>query len=450
MIRNIYSRLIEWKSGGHRKPLLLKGARQTGKTYLLKQFGEKEYGHLCYYNFEKSPEIRDFFTRSLDPMGIIESLSLYSKHSINAATDLLVFDEIQACNGALTSLKYFQEEHPEYHVAAAGSLLGIKLSVPGSFPVGKVSLLELHPMTFFEFLEAVGEHGLRELLDSKKSVGPVEGPFHEELIRLLKTYYFVGGMPEAVQAHVDTHDPQHVRSVQEEILNTYELDFSKHAPVDDIPKLSRVWRSVPVHLSHENKKFIFSAIRESARARDYSSALQWLSDAGLVHQAYAVSHVEMPLDSFTNRDVFKVYALDTGLLAAMAGIDASTLARGNELFQTYHGAFVENYVAQQLRAGAGKTPLAYWKSDGKKAEIDFLCQIDGAVLPLEVKAGINPKSKSLQSFREQYAPSILLRSTLLNLKCDGGILNVPLYMVNALERVVRLALEKQTAGAGRP
>jgi uncharacterized protein len=439
MNRDIFPKLVAWKNSANRKPLLLKGARQTGKTYLLKQFGNEQYANLFYYNFEKAPEIKEFFVKNLDPVRIIEALSLYSQRAINPATDLIIFDEIQACNGALTSLKYFQEEHPEYHVAAAGSLLGIKLSVPGSFPVGKVNLLELHPMTFFEFLDAVNETRFRKLIHEKESIEPFETPFHDELIRLLKLYYFIGGMPEAVQEYANSKDLQQVGKIHEEILSTYELDFSKHAPTPDIPKLSLIWRSIPQHLSHENKKFVFSAIRPSAKARDYSAALQWLDDAGLINRAFAISHVELPLDSFVSRDIFKVYTLDVGLLAAMARIDSAILAQGAELFQTYHGAFVENYVAQQIKSGSEIRDLIYWKSEGQKAEIDFLRQIGGKVFPLEVKAGVNPRSKSLQSYREQYSPSLLVRSTLLNLKLDGKILNIPLYAINSLERYMRLA-----------
>jgi predicted AAA+ superfamily ATPase len=439
MKRDIYPQLIAWKNAPHRKPLILKGARQTGKTYLLKQFGQAEYRRLHYYNFEKTPQIREFFLKNLDPIRIIESLSLYAKTMITPATDLIIFDEVQACNGALTSLKYFQEERPEYHIAAAGSLLGIKLSTPGSFPVGKVNLLELHPMTFFEFLDATGETGLRMLIEKKEAIEPFEVPFHEELIRLLRIYYYVGGMPEAVRSYVDSRDMTHVAKVHDEILTTYELDFAKHAPVHDIPRLTEVWKSIPLHLSHENKKFVFAAIRKSARARDYDSALQWLDDAGLVQRAFAISHVEMPIAGFIDRDIFKVYALDTGLLSAMAGIDSTALTRGDELFRTYHGAFVENYVAQQLLASAKVPELVYWRSEGQKAEVDFIRVIDGKALPLEVKAGINPKSKSLQSYRSRFTPWLLLRSTLLNLRLDGGILNVPLYAVGDLERLIRIA-----------
>jgi uncharacterized protein len=441
MKRDIYARLLAWKKDDLRKPLLLKGARQTGKTFLLKQFGNTEYSRLHYFNFEKTPMIRNLFSENLEPSRIIESLSLYSRAIINPSTDLIVFDEIQVCNGALTSLKYFQEEKPEYHIAAAGSLLGIKLSIPGSFPVGKVNLIELHPMSFFEFLEAIGEKGFRSHIEQKPSIRPFDEPIHLELIRLLKMYYYIGGMPEAVQRWIDTKDMSQVSQVHEEILATNELDFAKHAPVQDIPRLSEVWNSISVHLARENKKFVFSAVRDGARARAYDFALQWLADTGLICRAFATSHVELPLVGFISKETFKVYSLDTGLLAAMAGIDSAILANGNELFQTYNGAFVENYAAQQLRTCTSAGDLTYWRSDGRKAEVDFICQIDRSIYPLEIKAGINPRSKSLLSYREKYSPRMCIRSTLLNLKLDSGLMNLPLYALGDLERYVRLGMK---------
>jgi uncharacterized protein len=432
MQRDIYQKLIDWKLLKNRKPLLLQGARQTGKTYILKQFGLKEYKNLIYCNFEEEPQLSEIFARDLRPHRILEFLSLYKKTPIEPETSLLFFDEIQTSNNALNSLKYFCEETPQYNIVAAGSLLGVKLSVPKSFPVGKVTMLSLFPVTFPEFLSAIGETRYRSLLEGLTAPEPLPVPIHEELVSMLKSYYFVGGMPEAVALFAETRSLESVRTVQNDILKEYVLDFAKHAPANDIPKLSILWDSIPVHLARENKKFIFSVISKSARARDYENALQWLSDAGLIQTAHAVESVQQPIAGHSQRNVFKVYMLDVGLLACLGRIAPDILIKGNEMFTTYHGAFVENYVAQQLVSSGRR--LYYWKREGSIAEVDFLFENDSSILPLEVKAGISPKSKSLQAYHAQYKPGILLRSSLLNLRKDGNVLNVPLYAVNFINR----------------
>lgn len=433
MKRDIFKSLHLWKASNRRKPLLLKGARQTGKTYAMRQFGQEQYERCFYFNFEEKPEIADFFQRSLQPAKILRNLSLYEDREIRAEKDLIIFDEIQTCNSALTSLKYFQEEANEYHVAAAGSLLGIKMSGPGTFPVGKVNLLDLQPMTFLEFLDAVGESRYRNLIENAVDFEPFAESFHNDLIDLLRIYYLVGGMPEAVAHYAETKDFNGVRTIQGEILQSYELDFAKHAPTTDIPKLSLLWSSIPRHLSEENKRFLFSAVRKGARGRDYENALRWLNDAGLIHQAHAVEKVGTPLAGYKDSGIFKVYMLDIGLLTAMSRIDSAVLLKGTDLFTSFRGALVENYVAQQLVAARG-ADLVYWKSEGKKAEVDFLLEIRGRVLPLEVKAGINPRSKSLASFDKYYKPDVLLRTTLLNKRRDGKVINLPLYAIGGLDR----------------
>jgi predicted AAA+ superfamily ATPase len=450
MERHIYQKLIAWKSSPGRKPLLLMGARQTGKTWILKEFGRREYANLVYCNFEEEPLLDDFFTASLKPKNILEKLTVREGREIRPGETLILFDEIQQSNAALNSLKYFAEENPEYHVAAAGSLLGVKLSGPRSFPVGKVSFLTLHPMTFSEFLSAMGESRYRGLLEEIGAIAPIPALFHEELIGLLKTYYVVGGMPEAVATYVSTRSFESTRTVHSAVLKAYTLDFAKHAPAVDIPKLSLVWDSIPLHLAKENKKFVFSMVAQSARARDYDNALQWLTDAGLIQKAYAVDHVEQPVRGFADRSAFKVYALDVGLLGAMSRIAPSILLNGNEIFQTYNGAFVENFVAQHLAAAGGEGPcdLYYWKKNPGIAEIDFLTELEGEILPLEVKAGVNSKSKSLGVYAQRYAPRILLRSTLLNLKLDGQILNIPLYAIEHLGRLAHPAMKKNEFDRG--
>lgn len=435
MKRDIYERLIAWKSSPRRKPLLLQGARQTGKTFILKAFGQNEYQGAVYCNFEEDPGLDRLFERDLNPERILAELSIYMNLEINPESDLLIFDEIQVSNGALNSLKYFAEQRHDVHIAAAGSLLGVKLSSPGSFPVGKVNFFHLHPMTFLEFLDAMGESRYRNLIENIDRLVPINEAFHLHLIDLLRRYYFVGGMPEPVKHFAETGNGRETREIQEEIIKSYVLDFAKHAPSADIPKLTRIWDSVPKHLARENKKFVFSAVRKGARARAYENALTWLEDAGLIHRTNAVEACKHPLKHYADVSCFKIYALDVGLLGALAGSPVELLAQGERLFNEYEGAFVENYVAQQL-VSHFQQDLYYWRSKGGKAELDFLCEFADQVCPLEVKAGINPKSKSLKSYDLQFQPDRLMRTNLLNLKRDGKICNLPLYAVSLLPHLV--------------
>ena len=429
MKRDIYRKMLEWKSSKRRKPLLLRGARQVGKTYILQKFGRDEYENVAYFNFEENPALDDFFRQKLDPKTIMANLSLYLDREIKPGTDLIIFDEIQASNYALNALKYFSEQAGEYHIATAGSLIGITLSRPKSFPVGKVNFLNMYPLTFLEYLDAVGKPGLRQLVKTKEDFTPFPQPFHNELVEWLRKYFFVGGMPEPVKHFVETGNLTEVRENQREIIDSYMLDFAKHAITSDIPKLGMIWNSIPAHLSRENKKFIFSAIRKSTRAREYESALQWLESAGLIYKSYQVTTAKCPLKGYMNRSSFKVFVLDVGLLGAMANLSPGALVGNGSLFSEYKGAFVENYVAQQLRAGK-QIDLYYWTSKGKKAELDFLCEFGSHIYPLEAKAGINPKSKSLNSFDRQFNPVVLSRTTLLNMRRDGKICNYPLYAIN--------------------
>ncbi len=435
MKRDIYQKLLNWKSSHRRKPLLLQGARQTGKTYILKKFGQNEYENIIYCNFEENPVLDDFFQRDLNPERILTDLSIYYNHEIRPGADLLIFDEIQTSNHALNALKYFEEKRADIHIMAAGSLLGVKLSVPGSFPVGKVNFLHLFPMTFMEFIDAMSESRYRHLIENVNEPVPLSEVFHTHLIDLLKRYYFTGGMPEAVQHFIETGNAPETRQIQEEIIKSYIMDFAKHAPASDIPKLTMIWESIPKHLAKENKKFVFNAVKKGARAREYENALIWLEDAGLIHRASAVGTVKHPLKYYADSGCYKVYALDVGLLGAMARSPVEVLAQGNRLFNEYEGAFVENYVAQQLVAQSQST-LYYWRSNGGKAELDFLCEFSDQIFPLEVKAGINPRSKSLRSYDSQFSPPTLMRTTLLNLKKDGKILNLPLYALSVLPKFV--------------
>jgi uncharacterized protein len=435
MKRDLYRKLLDWKSNPRRKPLLLQGARQTGKTFILKAFGRNEYENVMYCNFEEDPSLGQFFERDLDPERIIKELSIYYDVEIRPGTDLVVFDEIQMSSRALNALKYFEEKRKDIHIAAAGSLLGVKLSSPGSFPVGKVNFLHLFPMNFMEFLDSMGESRYRQLIEKVSEPIPLSEAFHLHLTDLLRQYYFVGGMPEAVNHFAETAKVREVREIHEEIIKSYTLDFAKHAPTSDIPKLTLLWDSIPIHLAKENKKFTFSAVKKSARAREYENALTWLEDAGLVHRAVATRSAKSPLSHYADRGCFKIYALDVGLLGAMSRSAVELMVRGDRLFNEYDGAFVENFVAQQLIAHFGQ-PLHYWRSKGGKAELDFLCEFSGRIYPLEVKAGINPRSKSLRSYDMQFSPPVLARATLLNIKKDGKILNLPLYSLSLLSEMV--------------
>ena len=426
MERDAYKRLLAWKDAATRKPLLMRGARQTGKTWLLRAFGRERYAASHYFNFEQTPDLASLFQRDLDPRRIVRDLSILAGGRILPERSLIILDEIQACNAALNSLKYFAEDAPQYHVAAAGSLLGVALSTPRSFPVGKVDFVDLYPMTFVEFLDALGEERYRDVIEEHAVPAPFPEAFHHALLDLLRAYCFVGGMPEAVARYAADRDVAAVRAVQQAILDAYVLDFAKHAPAREVPRIMAVWESLPRHLARENRKFIFSAIQPSARARDYEDAIVWLEGAGLILRAFGVETARLPLRGYADRRSFKVYALDVGLLGALAGAATQLLVRGARLFEEYRGALVENYVAQQLAATAAGE-LHYWRSSGGKAEVDFVLEREGEVLPLEVKAGVNPRSKSLRSFDAQFAPPLLLRSTLLNLKRDAQVLNVPLY-----------------------
>lgn len=428
MDRDVYKKLKTWKKSSRRKPLIIKGARQVGKTYILKKFGSLEYDNTAYFNFEEDPDLNDIFKRNLKPQKILENLSLYAGFKIQPAKHLIVFDEIQFSNDALNSLKYFNEEANDYHIIAAGSLLGIRLSAPKSFPVGKVNFINMYPLTFLEFLDATGRNELRLLIENTTEINKYPAPFHNELLHLLRTYYFIGGMPEVVKQFAESKDYFEVRDIQKEIIDSYILDFAKHAPSSDIPKLSIIWDSIPHQLGKENKKYIFAALKKSARAREYENALRWLHDAGLIYKVNLVNTIKIPLKGFEDDQNFKVYALDTGLLTAMAKIPPTIITNENQIFNDYKGAFVENYVLQQLTA-AHEKELYYWKSSGI-AELDFILEHNGKVYPLEAKSGINPYSKSAQVYMEKYNPVYIYRTTLLNLKLDANIINIPLYAIS--------------------
>lgn len=426
MKRDVYSELLEWKHSYRRKPLILMGARQVGKTYLAKEFGAREYEQLITLNFEEEPSLKSLFTGSLSPENLISKIEIFFKTNITPHT-LLFFDEIQECPQALTSLKFFCEKAPERHLIAAGSLLGVKLT-SSSIPVGKVSFLTVYPLNFFEFLSAAGNEQLAHHLKQHDSSQPLEGAFHEELLSQLKFYFYIGGMPEAVLEYVTTKNIQNIRPIHKEILKTYELDFAKHASKADAQKISEVFHSIPEQLGKENKKFIFSKIKKSARSRDYETSIQWLKDAGLIIKVGNLTTPKLPLKAYAKNDFFKVYFLDVGLLATMVDLDSRTIVGGDALFQEFKGSFTENFVIEELHQ---KFPdgLYYWTSEGL-AEVDIVFQKENGIFPLEIKSGINLKSRSLRVYAEKYRPEKALRTSSRNFKRDGLFHNYPLYAVS--------------------
>lgn len=430
MKRDIYQKFEEWKKSSRRKPLILNGARQVGKTYALKHFGKTSYSKMVYLNFEKDEKISEYFDGTLDPKQLIKILSIHANIEIEPNNTLLIFDEIQNCPKALNSLKYFCEEANDFHVAAAGSLLGVKTAGDKGFPVGKVNFLHMYPLTFFEFLSALGEEKIRLFLDEYDSFQPLPNPIHDKLIQLLKYYFFIGGMPEAIAEYCRHDNFNVVREIQKEILSAYERDFSKHAPSHELMKITTVWNQIHRQLAKENKKFVFAAIRKSARGRDYEEAIQWLLDAGLIHKSYLVESPKFPLSAYADNNIFKIFLSDVGLLGAQNNLSPQTIIEGNLLFTEYKGALTENYVVQELVATKYKETY-YWTSEGM-AEVDFLIEDNHEIYPLEVKAGVSQKKKSLLVYNQKYSPSKLLRASAMNLKHDGELYNYPLYLISRI------------------
>lgn len=433
MKRDIYPQLLAWKEAKNRKPLILMGARQVGKTHLLRTFGAQEYESSVYLNFEEDKALDRLFAANLKPSVILENVSAYLGQTIKPETTLLIFDEIQESPQALNSLKYFQEQANEFHIVAAGSLLGVLLAQTQGFPVGKVNFLDLYPLTFFEFLESIGETRLREILLNLDLSSQIPDVLHERLLSLLKKYLFIGGMPEAVLEYIQTENLLTIKSIQHDILRAYLLDFAKHAPKEQIVKITQVWEQIPAQLAKENKKFVFSALRKSTRGREYETAIQWMASAGLIHQSFQVTTPKLPLIGYTKKNAFKVFLLDVGLLSAMSHIPPKSVVEDNGLFNEFYGAFTENFVAQELAASQNK--LYYWTSEGI-AEVDFLIEQDLNIYPMEVKAGLSRKKKSLLAYAAKYQPTVLLRASLRNFKKDGNILNIPLYLAGQLKQLI--------------
>ncbi len=434
--RTIQRKLTIWKNTSDRKPLILQGARQVGKTWLLKHFGTTEFEQVAYFNFEEQPDLKQFFQNTKDTSRILQNLSLVHGRAITPQNTLIIFDEIQECNDALNSLKYFNENAPGYAIASAGSLLGVALSRGNSFPVGKVDFLHLHPICFSEFL-SVADPNLFAYLESIDRLEPIPDIFFHPLVDKLKMYFISGGMPEAVVALLEKQDTEKTQQVLQNILSAYALDFSKHAENKDIPKINHVWASIPSQLARNNKKFIYQSVKQGARAREYEDALLWLSHAGLVHRVFRVSKPGLPLSAYDDLSTFKLYLIDVGILRRLAFLDPIAVREGNRLFTEFKGALTENFVLQHLIPHFEVTPR-YWYS-GNQAEVDFLIQLKNEIIPIEVKSDENIRSRSLATYNDLYKPFIRLRFSLRNLKKDEGLLNIPLFMVDYAEKLIDIS-----------
>ncbi len=431
MERFITDELIKWKNSKNRKPLILKGARQVGKTYILKDFGKNNYENVAYFNFDHDEGLALLFQNTKDPYRIIEQLSLVNGKKINPNTTLIIFDEIQECPNALNSLKYFCEEAPMYHVACAGSLLGIRLSKT-SFPVGKVDFLNLFPMTFSEFLIADNALNLVQVMREITEVKEIPKVFEDKLIEKLKVYYIIGGMPEAVYSWVNDKDIEQVNKIQKNILDSYENDFSKHTIASEANKISLIWNGIPLQLARENKKFIYQAVKPGARAREYEQALNWLNDANLISKCYLVSKCAFPLNAYQDLSAFKIYMNDVGLLRRMANLDSNILLDGNKLFIEFKGSFTENYVANMISYITNELPN-YFTFD--RNEIDFVIQKNNKIIPIEVKAAKSTNNDSLTKYNNKFDNEVSFRFSLNNLHRDGKIINIPLYFIEYINNL---------------
>lgn len=426
MYRSAMEQLNKWKQKTNKKPLIIRGARQVGKTWLMKEFGKTAYEKAVYINFDNNPQMKELFSLDMRIDRIIMGIELYVGHKISPHNTLLIFDEVQEVPKALSSLKYFNETAPEYQIVCAGSLLGIALHQGTSFPVGKVEFMDLYPLSFTDFMRAMGKEQFVDLLD--KGDFEMATMFRQDYVDLLKYYYYVGGMPEVVQSFVDNRDFNEAREIQERILAAYEQDFSKHAPNEVVPRIRMLWNSIPAQLTKENKKFIYGIIKEGARAKDYETALMWLTDCGLVHKVYRVTAPSIPLKAYEDLKAFKLFLADVGLLGCMVRLNQSVLLDRNELFKEFKGALTEQYVLQQLKTVKG-VDTYYWTNDRGNAEIDFLIDTGNEIVPIEVKAETNLKAKSLKTFCEKYNPKMAIRTSMTDYKQEDWLLNLPLWAV---------------------
>ena len=430
MKRKLLNNLIEWKNDKNHKPLVLEGARQVGKTWLMKEFGRTQYKKVAYINFDRNEKMCKVFETDLDTNRLITAIELDVEFKITPEDTLIIFDEIQECPRAITSLKYFNEDAPQYDIIAAGSLLGVAHHFGTGFPVGKVEFLRLYPLSFTEFLDAMGKEQFVELIE-KQDFEMIK-LFNTKFEDLLKQYTYIGGMPEVVQDFVDNKDFKKVRTIQKRILSSYEKDFSKHIPANTVEKVRMLWNSVPTQLAKDNKKFIYNAIKKGARAKEFETALTWLKDAGLIYQVYKITKPGLPIGAYEDLDSFKLFVLDVGLLGALVNLDAKTILDRYEIFQEFKGAMAEQYVLQQFKT-IKDLPVYYWTNETSRSEVDFVIQINSKVVPVEVKAATNLKARSLKIYMEQFKPEIALRTSLADYKTTDNLIDLPLYTVESIQ-----------------
>ncbi len=437
MERYILNDLIKWKNSKYRKPLILKGARQVGKTYILKQFGKNNYEGVAYFNFDHDEDLYNLFTNTKNPKRILEQLSFIYGKAILPEKTLIIFDEIQECPDALNSLKYFQEEANEYHIVCAGSLLGIRLSHT-SFPVGKVDFLNMYPMTFTEFLLADNCKNLVDYMETITQIENIPDIFFNQLEEKLKAYFIIGGMPEVVQVWVNEKNMELVNKVQENILRAYESDFSKHTQDSEANKISLIWNSIPSQLAKENKKFLYQTIKQGARAREYENSLNWLNDANLIYKVYNITKPDFPLKAYNDLSSFKIYMNDVGLLRKMANLDSRIVVQGNKLFEEFKGAFTENFVLNMLNITLDTLPN-YYIFD--RHEIDFIIQYKNEIIPIEVKANKSSNNISLTKYNQKFDNKVSIRFSMNNLKKDEKVINIPLFLIEYLENILKSAYQ---------
>ncbi len=429
MKRKATNYLLNWKENPNKKPLIIRGVRQVGKTWLMKQFGKDHYAKVAYLNFESKQLLKNLFTDDFDIKRILTVIEIETGVKIEPKNTLIIFDEIQEVERGVTALKYFYEEAPQYDIMAAGSLLGVTMHKNTSFPVGKVDFLDLYPLDYIEFLEATGNAKLSELLLNKD--WKLITTFRNKFIELLKYYYFVGGMPNAVLEYITTKDFSKIRIIQKNILTGYEQDFSKHAPSSIIPRIRLLWDAIPAQLTKENKKFIYGAIKKGGRAKDFEMALSWLSDSGLVYKVHRITKPGIPLKAYEDFAAFKLFVVDMGLLSAMSGLSAKVVIEGNRIFEEFKGSLTEQYVLQQLRL-KWHSDLFYWSAEKSIGEIDFIIQDEKSIIPIEVKAEENLKAKSLKSFFKKYPEVKPVRISMSDYREEDWMTNLPLYAVSTL------------------
>ena len=433
MDRIALKQLKEWKNKKNRKPLIIQGARQVGKTWLMKEFGRQEYKKVVYVSFDRNESLKSTFTNTVDTSVLISALEIESGIKITAKDTLIILDEIQECPEALTTLKYFNENAPEFHILVAGSLLGVSLHKGTGFPVGKVDFMTLYPLNFIEFLNAIGEDRFSKIIEEKNY--ELISSFAEKITYLLKHYYYIGGMPEVVQNYVNEKDYNEVRKLQENIIISYEQDFSKHTSPYMAEKIRGLWNSIPSQLAKENKKFVYGAIKQGARAKEYEEGINWLRDSGLIYKVNRITKPDLPIKAYEDLEAFKLYLMDVGLLGALSNLSAKTIIDGDRIFTEFKGSLTEQYVLQQLKSETKKS-INYWTSRSNVAELDFVVQIDNDVVPIEVKAETNLKAKSLAQYRKEYNPAKVVRTSLANFKINDGLYNIPLYMIGQLENIL--------------